>query len=389
MSISNEKSKNSKICVFVDFIPAELRTNADWIIVYYSKNPVTEKLERQRLRVPKIKNNAERLRFAKKTVVEINEKLLTGWSPFLNESGKNFKSWSNAIQDFKNYLEKQFNDGALRFDSRRTYISNLSLLEQFITEKKINISFALQFNKALCWKYLDWVYMERHNSVRTRNNHLIFLRLLGNYFVQRGMLAENPTIQMKYLPKQAKKRIYIPVTVRDSIKKEIITYNDGFFAICMTIYYCMIRNTELCKMKVKMIDLKNNTIFIPKEISKNKKDEFITILEDFKPIITKHIKNANPDDFLFSKNKFFTGTEQMQVKTIYLKWLKLQKKLEFKKEYQFYSLKDTGITNLFLLGLPAIKIRDQARHSSIQVTELYTPRNTGGDEMLRTTDNKF
>lgn len=69
MSITNEKSKNSKICFFVDFIPAELRTNIDWIIVYYAKNPITSKLERQRIRVPKIKNVSERLRFAKKMMI--------------------------------------------------------------------------------------------------------------------------------------------------------------------------------------------------------------------------------------------------------------------------------------------------------------------------------
>jgi integrase len=151
----------------------------------------------------------------------------------------------------------------------------------------------------------------------------------------------------------------------------------------------MVRNTELGKMSVKMINLEQNNIFIPKEISKNKKDEFITIPSDFKPIIEKHIAGANAEDFLFSKNKFLPGQKQMSIKKIYIQWLKLQQKLDLKKEYQFYSLKDTGITDLFLLGIPAIKIRDQARHSSIQITELYTPKNMGCDETIRLTKNSF
>lgn len=58
-------------------------------------------------------------------------------------------------------------------------------------------------------------------------------------------------------------------------------------------------------------------------------------------------------------------------------------------EYHFYGLKDTGITDLFLLGLPAIKIRDQARHSSVSITELYTPYNMGCDEFIRNAGNNF
>ena len=116
-----KNGKNSKICVFLDFIPAELRQSKDWIVVYYAKNPVTDKLERQRLRVTKMKNNAERLLFAKRLVVEINGKLREGWSPFISESIKGFKSWNDAIADFKKYIEKQFKENIFRSDTIRTY----------------------------------------------------------------------------------------------------------------------------------------------------------------------------------------------------------------------------------------------------------------------------
>lgn len=43
------------------------------------------------------------------------------------------------------------------------------------------------------------------------------------------------------------------------------------------------------------------------------------------------------------------------------------------EEYKFYSLKDTGITDLIgQLGDPRI-VRDQARHHSIAITDIYTP----------------
>ena len=389
MPVSTKTEKLISINVFVDFIPAELRQNKDWIVVFYAKNPVSNLLERQRLRVPKIKSNSERLQFAKKMVVDINAKLLTGWSPFMSETGKNYKSWNQAVSDFEKYLQKQLKDNIMRPDTVRSYNSNLNMLKLFISEKNLKITFALQINKIFCVQYLDWVYMERLNSATTRNNHLVFLRLFANYLVGRGILAENPTNGIKNLPKTPKKRIYIPIDVRLKIEKEIDTWNTGFSVCCKLIYYCMVRNTELGKLKVKNINLNQNSIFIPKEISKNKKDETVTIPNDFKPILQKHILEAKEDDLLFSANNFFPGAKKLPIRKIQNYWDRLHKKIDFKKEYQFYSLKDTGITDLFLAGLPSIKIRNQARHSSIQITELYTPRNMNCDEEIRNSKNKF
>lgn len=42
-------------------------------------------------------------------------------------------------------------------------------------------------------------------------------------------------------------------------------------------------------------------------------------------------------------------------------------------EYKFYSLKDTGITAM-LRKHDVLTVRDQARHSSIDITNIYTPQ---------------
>ena len=46
--------------------------------------------------------------------------------------------------------------------------------------------------------------------------------------------------------------------------------------------------------------------------------------------------------------------------------------LKFPKEYKFYSLKDSGIT-MMLRTVDTLSTRDQARHSSILMTDKYTP----------------
>jgi len=63
--------------------------------------------------------------------------------------------------------------------------------------------------------------------------------------------------------------------------------------------------------------------------------------------------------------------------------------LNISKQYDFYSLKDTGITKLLEAGIPIIKVRDQARHHDIKITEKYTPRRTTADDTIRNIYNEM
>ena len=53
--------------------------------------------------------------------------------------------------------------------------------------------------------------------------------------------------------------------------------------------------------------------------------------------------------------------------------LKMKKALGLPAQYKFYSLKDTGITGLIRSNTDLLSVRDQARHHSLQMTDLYTP----------------
>ena len=44
---------------------------------------------------------------------------------------------------------------------------------------------------------------------------------------------------------------------------------------------------------------------------------------------------------------------------------------EFSMDLQFYSLKDTGISNMAESGIPLTFVQQQADHSSVAVTEIY------------------
>lgn len=387
--MQNSQVHSTYSSIFVDFKPAELKLTKEWIIVYYSKNPETNKLQRFRLRVPVMDSKTERLKHAKRIVLEINNKLNSGWSPFLEQVGTNYKTFDDAVDDFLSAIKKQIKDNVLRPDTLRTYNSNLNLLKQYLEVKKIKIVFALELKKHVCVNYLDWIYIERNSSPRTRNNHLAFLRLFSSFLIGRGVLNENPTIGIQGLKPPPKKRQVFPDEIKQKIYNELINYKNGYPTLCMSTYFCFIRNSELSKLKVWMINFESNSIFLPKEISKNKKDESVTIPTQFLNDIKKHIESAPKDYFVFSNNQFKPGLKKMTANKIGNEWDELRDKLNLDNKYQFYGLKDTGITDLLNSGVPAIKVRDQARHSEIKITEMYAVRKNYCDTVIQTADISF
>ena len=51
--------------------------------------------------------------------------------------------------------------------------------------------------------------------------------------------------------------------------------------------------------------------------------------------------------------------------------MQMREQLRLPMKYQFYSLKDTGITELLERGVPAKYVKELADHSSLVVTERY------------------
>lgn len=387
--MTNFNEKTSRVVnavMFVDFKPAELRINKQWLIVYYAKNPISKKLERFRIVVPVVKNFTERKKYALKIVIELNKKLSAGWLPYYSDINGNFKLLQFCFDNFLKNTEDEVTSGVKRSDTLRAYKSYISLIQKYIAEKNIKINLAIEFNKSFVVNYLDWIYFERKNSVTTYNNHLTFIGNFINYCCNRNFMKENFTTSIIRKKNTKKKRqIFTPET-KEKIKeldKEMFNY----FVLCMCTYFCFIRRTELCKLKVSDIHLSENYIIIDENISKNRKTEHVTIPNQLKIYLQKHIAEAGADFYLFSKNDFKPGIEQLQPKKISDTWTKIRTLKNIASEYQFYSLKDTGITDLLNSGIPAIKVRNQARHYDLKITESYTARNINCDDVVK--NSKF
>lgn len=381
------ETKNStshvKAIAFIDYKPAELRINNQWLVVYYAKNPVSKSLERFRVTIPLMQSKVERLKYGKKIVLEINKKLETGWLPFYSGSDSNeFRTFNYCTTQFLDQTKKEVANNTKRSDTLRSYTSYISMIEKYCIDKKIDIKMIFEFNKSFVVNYLDWIYFDRKNSPRTYNNHLGFILGFVNYCISRGWLKENFCMSILKKKNASKIRQILTVVEKEKVKR-LQNDNFGYFTLCMATYFCFIRRTELTKLKVEAINLQGNYITINEKISKNRKTENVTIPNAYLPIIAKQILNAKMDDFIFSDNDFKPGKTPISARKISYVWSKFRIGNKIGVEYQFYSLKDTGITDLLNSGMAAIKVRDQARHHDLKITESYTPRNQNCDESIK------
>lgn len=377
--------------VFIDYEPAEVKElkGDNWRIVFRCRIPGTNTMKRFRRRVKPMENKRERLRYAKRICTAINDKLARGWSPFTDDTAqREYRLLAEAIKAYKKDCETLCDRGQMRPDTARSYTSQLNQIENYLKHIGEPALFAISFNRAFVRKYLDYIYYDKKRSPRTVNNYLRFCSQFANYMLEREYLATNSISGIPPMTNKKKKRELIDPATRKQILTELKKNNPGFAVCCLLVYYCFIRRTELTKLKVENIRLAEGVIFIPAEISKNKKDDIITIPGALFPVLVDYLKGSANKDFLFGEH-FKPGGRGISPKTISDTWAKLREKLNFKKEYQFYSLKDTGITQLFMLDIPIIKIRDQARHYDIKITESYTPRNYKKDKAIFKIENEF
>lgn len=80
-----------------------------------------------------------------------------------------------------------------------------------------------------------------------------------------------------------------------------------------------------------------------------------------------------PGDYYIVSRNFKPGAKRATDKALRKKWLQIRAALHLPTTYQFYSLKDSGITQMIDI-LNVAEVRDQARHSSIAITDVYTDR---------------
>lgn len=362
----------------ISYTPAELRVGKETYVSLYAYDPLSNKLRRKRYKLNHIESPAERKRYGRELCARLNEQLRNGWNPFIEaDSGKGYAKFEEAVTDWIRRQERLMKDGVTREATYVEYASKVRNLLKYNRNQRIPIVYIYQMDASFLNDFLDYIYIDRGNTAKTYNNYIRVISVMCKFFLSRGYISTDPCAQIKSISRNRlpqKERNVISSADLRKIYEYLSEHNRHFLLACYLEYYCFVRPKELSMLLVGDISYKSRTILIRKEVAKNRKEEITTMPEVVIRMLIDLDIHSHPDNYYIFSDNFMPGRDRRSEKTFRDEWLKMRRKLKLPENYQFYSLKDSGVTDMLERNIPAIAVRNQARHSSVSVTEIYTQR---------------
>ena len=373
--------KKNGVAKCLAYTPPQYRTNKGGsYIEFYAYDPLDGRMRRKRIKVNHINGSMNRKRYATECIKRFANLLSDGWNPWTDCDPDDIELFEDCLDRYEEHVQKQHSNGLFRKQTYDDYKSKIKIIRLYIDNQKPKdrIRYMFQFTKRWCIDFLDYVYIERNNGAQTYNNYLTFLRTISQWWLERGFIVSKPTDSISPISKRlfAKERTCIPI---DKVKRigEWTEKNDPYFHLaCQILYYCFIRPVEMTRLRIQDFNLKEGTVTIHADASKNKRTQTVTVPKKvLLSAIGLGIFREPLSYYVFSHN-LRPGTEQIDTKVFRDHWAKVSKALKLKKEWKFYSLKDTGITEMLRQNTTApVNVKDQARHSSLAITEIYIGEN--------------
>lgn len=348
-----------------DFRPAQYFHGKECYVGYYVVNPFTKKMVRKKIKLNHIISAKERKRYGQRLAFEINTKLYDGWNPFVDESSSSSKVILKAVECFLSEKEK-----TLRKDSMRSYRSFSKMFLEWCDSTNMSSCYCFEFDKIHAER-LMFSIENKGVSNKSYNNYRVFFTTLFLYFKEKGWTNVNPFASIKHKREDLKVRNTIPPEERKRIVDYFVQHDMyGYVVMMMMCYQCLIRPKEMLMLRIRDIDPVSWIIKIDSSIAKNHKRRDIAIPDSLIPYYTSII-DKDEHFYIFSE-KYMPGGRMLTSRDSGRTWSKMRDELGLPKEYQFYSLKDTGITEMLEAGVAPKYVKELADHHSLEMTEKYT-----------------
>lgn len=361
-------------------LPIYSRKSKDKIVYFYVLDPRSltsgePKLVRIRKKFAHIHRAKERDDAALRFRDEVSRKLREGWNPLIDDCcSKSFVAFDDVLDKYKRHLGKLKKDEVLTEKTHYDYCNRIEALRSFNRdESSSHIIYIYELDTVWVESFLDHIYIDKDTSPRTRNNYLTFVGTFCAFCRRCGYIKSHPTEDIKPLRENDK----IRKAISKSDMKRLLAYlldDKPYLLACMFQYYTFVRPKELVCLRVGDINVKEQSLFVSHTVSKNRKDGIVTIPKKVLKLMVDLGVLSYPTDYYLFGPDFLPSPEKSHSGIFRDRWLIVRKALNFPVSYKFYSLKDTGISDTIdKAGLTIAK--DQARHSSVHVTNAYCRKN--------------
>lgn len=350
-----------------------------WYIHFNAYDPEAGKMRRKRIRIsPKFSKVSDRRQYANDLLERITLELRQGWNPWVNFTApEQYATWQDVCDAYRNWIGKCKGESIIRLKTWKGYISFLDNFNEWNSSQPKPIFYAYQFDAKLLNRFVDWLWLDKGLSVRTRDNYVMWLHTFSKWLLGHSYVETDPSASLQSIGgkiKSNKNRTVIPAEAMQRLKSYCQEHNRHFLLACYILYYCFIRPNEMSYIQLCHISIEKGTIYIPDYSSKNGKGASVTLPDVVLKLMIELDIFKHPDSaYLFSK-ALQPGSERHSAKQFTDFWGHyIRKALRFPPEWKFYSLKDTGITDLIRENTDLLSVRNQARHHSLLMTDIYTP----------------
>jgi integrase len=117
------------------------------------------------------------------------------------------------------------------------------------------------------------------------------------------------------------------------------------------------------------VDLDRNCIRVPGNISKNWKNQYVTIPLAFREKVQRELYNRAASEWLFPGK--FDQSKPIGYNTMSTRHRKILKELGFGTEYKLYSWKHTGAVACVMAGVNIKELQIQLRHENLETVDKY------------------
>lgn len=367
----------------IHYREAKLTCGKEWFVYFYVTNPSSGKLKRIRIKLNREKNIKQRKKDAQRLIQGINQRLSLGWNPLVKAiAPKASEKLNSALNSFLKVKEKE-----MESTSTHCYVSYINIFKKYLKEAGFsNDAFVTNFTHQHAVAFLDII--EERYSPKTFNNYLAFFKGLFIWMKEKGYVDDNPFEGINKKPRKLLKKNRRLLT--DEELKKLMEFlaenNREYYIMVLLCYGCFIRPKEIALLKCKDINLEKQVVYVSADIAKNDNESYRTIPNEILPVL-KLADLSNPNLYLFGAHKnwdFTPGKQPATSKKMAKYWeLVVRPALGFGLDLKFYSLKDTGITNMLQNGVPINLVQKQADHSSVAMTAIYVGKKADANNEIK------
>ena len=360
-------TKRNTSSVLLGFTYPKLHEGKVWFVDFFALDPALGEMRRKKYIICSQLKKVEKKRRAAEIIEAVTRQLRQGWNPWVNsQESRSFTLLSDCLDRYLEYVDKKGD----RYKTKMRYRSSVNILREYMATLVIPPKYVYQFDQPLVIDFLDWLLLDRDASARTRNNYRSWLYGLSEFLKKRKYITENPVEDVEILRETAKFRKDLSKEQLATMRKYLLEKDPYFLLACELEYYTFIRPNELSHLRVKDVSVKDQTIFISGDFSKNHKDGFVGINRRICKLMIELKVLEMPGEFYLFGRGFRPRSERYNADQFNRRWKKMREELGWEDCYQFYSLKDSGIRDL-ANNAGIVVARDQARHSDVATTNKY------------------